>query len=184
MKIIVTAGNSTTVSRCYITAESAVTRFAHPLFLPHFAPRYTAALGIAWHIDHVGKHIAPRFAHRYCHEAAPVVMVTARPGDDAAMLDARYTAFDGSLLLGNMTTVNPAVPHSLALVVNGTPVTQTTTASALPYPELMEQLSRHFTLKTGDLVIATLWPGEHELHIGDRLEASLDGATTLNNHIK
>lgn len=59
----------------FLMADSAVIRTNKPFFIPHFAKSFHGNSAIVLHIDRLGKHIAPRFAHRYCHAIAPAVIV-------------------------------------------------------------------------------------------------------------
>ena len=87
----------------YLMADSAIVKTGKPFFVPHFAHNFTGTPALVMHIDRLGKHIAPRFAHRYCLAVAPAIKVTAR-GIDAEQhhqaTSALAHSFDGALLLG------------------------------------------------------------------------------------
>ncbi len=184
MKIIVSTGNMASSSplATYLAADTSVTRTGRAFYVPHFATHCTARLAIAWHIALVGKTIAERHAARYCQEASPAVLLTAHPG---AGCDARQVAFDGSLLLGSPVAVDVTSSQSLTLLVNGEErANGTTGALACGYAQQVSQLSRHFTLKTGDLLLSDVSVTDVPLTIGDRLEATLDGSPLLQVLIK
>ena len=184
MKIIVSTGNVTSSSpqATYLAADTSVTRTGRAFYVPHFATSCTARLAIAWHIALVGKTIAERHAARYCQMASPAVLLSACPDSSC---DARWVAFDGSLLLGEAVAVDVSGMQSLSLLVNGEErATGTTGDLCCGYASQLSQLSRHFTFKTGDLLLSDVSAAEVSLSVGDRLEASLDGASLLQVLIK
>ena len=90
----------------YLMADSAIVKTGKPFFVPHFAHNFTGTPAMVMHIDRLGKHIAPRFAHRYCLAVAPAIKVTAR-GIDAEQhhqaTSALAHSFDGALLLDEVS---------------------------------------------------------------------------------
>lgn len=184
MKIIVSTGNVTSSSpqATYMAADTSVTRTGRAFYVPHFATCCTARLAIAWHIALVGKTISERHASRYCRQASPAVLLSSSPGSTC---DARFVSFDGSLLLGECVAVDVTCPQSLTLLVNGEErASGSTGALGCGYASQLSQLSRHFTFKTGDLLLSDVSEREVPLSVGDRVEACLDGAPLLQVLIK
>ena len=118
-------------------ADSAIVKTGKPFFVPHFAHNFTGTPALVMHIDRLGKHIAPRFAHRYCLAVAPAIKVTAR-GIDAEQhhqaTSALAHSFDGALLLGDFTTSD-----SIAQGINGSLITVERKGQVFAVPEFLLQ---------------------------------------------
>lgn len=182
MKIVVSTGNVTHSSpqATHMAADTSVTRTGRAFYVPHFASSCTARLAIAWHIALVGKTIGERFASRYCQAASPSVLVTAHGDAGFGWPDARMTAFDGSLLLGGQSPVDVTGSQALSLRVNGVEVASGTTGGlSCGFASQLSQLSRHFTFKTGDLLLSDVSEVDVPLQVGDRLEGYLDDSLLL-----
>lgn len=175
----------------YLMADSAVIRNNKPFFVPHFAKRFTGKAALVLHIDRLGKHIAPRYAHRYCKAIAPAVKVSAHDIETAQKSEefsALANSFDGALLLGDFTAIDD--PST----INGTQVTierngenlggGILTLSGIDYRSLIAQSSVFFTLKMGDMIVVELSDSNFELNIGDTLIALCDGSKKLTIRVK
>ncbi|MBR5085666.1 MAG: fumarylacetoacetate hydrolase family protein [Muribaculaceae bacterium] len=175
----------------YLIADSAVIRNNKPFFVPHFAQAFTGRLALVLHIDRLGKHIAPRFAHRYCLAVAPAIKVTAHNlnlPQSSESNSALANAFDGALLLGDFSPVNEVTG------INGTSVTATLnsdnagtgslTKMQLDYREIVAKLSTFFTLKMGDLILVEMDTNDFELKPGDTVNASCGALKRLTIRVK
>lgn len=193
MKIIgVKNGNGRELpQQVYLMADSAVIKTNKPFFLPHFAQHFTAVPALVIHIDRLGKHIAPRFAHRYCKAIAPAIKVTASGIDtpqESECNSALAHSFDGALLLGDFITVTEpeninTVPVSMN--VNGVETSALSLADmGIDYKEMIADLSRFFTMKMGDMIVLELGDGDTETHIGDTLSATCAGNRNLIIRVK
>lgn len=171
--------------------DSAVIKTNKPFFLPHFATTFTAKPALAIHIDRLGKHIAPRFAHRYCMAVAPAIKVTASGIDipqQCEQQSALAHGFDGALLLGDFDAFDTSEG------INGTTVTighNGATASSgsletagIDYSMLISQLSKYFTLKMGDILLVELSDNGIDLNMGDTLTAACGDSTRLTIRVK
>ena len=175
----------------YLMADSAVIRTNKPFFLPHFAQSFTGRPALALHIDRLGKHIAPRFAHRYCLAVAPAIKVSAS-GIDVAQESQQHSAlahsFDGALLLGDFSAIDNTTGINATQVVverNGEQAGGgSLEITGIDYRELISQLSTYFTLKMGDMIVVELNTGNIDLTIGDTLTASCDGSKKLVIRVK
>lgn len=175
----------------YLMADSAVIRTNKPFFLPHFAQSFSGRPALVLHIDRLGKHIAPRFAHRYCFAVAPAIKVTAS-GIDMAQESQQHSAlahsFDGALLLGDFSAIDVATSINVTQVAverNGKQAGGGCLEnSGIDYRELISQLSTYFTLKMGDMIVVELNTGDINLAIGDTLTASCNGSEKLVIRVK
>lgn len=175
----------------YLMADSAVIRTNKPFFLPHFAQSFSGRPALVLHIDRLGKHIAPRFAHRYCFAVAPAIKVTAS-GIDMAQESQQHSAlaqsFDGALLLGDFSAIDVATSINVTQVAverNGEQAGGGCLEnSGIDYRELISQLSTYFTLKMGDMIVVELNTGDINLAISDTLTASCNGSEKLVIRVK
>lgn len=169
-------------------ADSAIVQSGKPMFVPDFARRFATRLGLAIRIDRLGKHIARRFAPRYFNEVAACCLVSGQDWLDDGIdpeTDARALSFDGSLLLGTFQPYDGESDLSLALKVDGTPVSHwhcANTAGRLH--RIVSDLSRYFTLKMGDLVICDSCENSVELHLGTELTGQLADQQSLRVRIR
>ena len=178
-------------NQVYLMADSAIIKTNKPFFVPHFAQSFTGTPAIALHIDRLGRHIAPRFAHRYCLAVAPAIKVTAR---DLAMqqpneaTSALAHSFDGALLLGDFTAIaSPEDINSSEVTVdrNGERAAQGSLNDiALDFRQLIAQLSVYFTMKMGDMIVVELGDSDLELKMGDTLHAAINGSQKLTIRVK
>ncbi len=175
----------------YIIADSAVIRTNKPFFLPHFAKSFTGRAAIALHIDRLGKHIEPRFAHRYCGAIAPAITVEAHEIDrllESEQHSAMAHSFDGALLMGDFSPINEESninSTNVCALSNGKPMAGGNLENrGLDYRELISQLSTYFTLKMGDIIVVELDNVDLQLNMGDTLVANLDDTPQLTIRVK
>ncbi len=175
----------------YLIADSAIIKNNKPFFVPHFAQSFTGTPAIVLHIDRLGKHIAPRFAHRYCLAVAPAIKVTARglateqPNKETSAL---AHSFDGALLLGDFTTVDDYQSINSSKVTieqNSITVAQGCLSDLnIDFRQLIAKLSVYFTLKMGDMIVVELDNSSTELKMGDTLHATINGDQRLTIRVK
>ncbi|MBO4722256.1 MAG: fumarylacetoacetate hydrolase family protein [Muribaculaceae bacterium] len=178
-------------NQVYLMADSAIIKTNKPFFVPHFAQSFTGTPAIVLHIDRLGRHIAPRFAHRYCLAVAPAIKVTARglvmPQPNEAT-SALAHSFDGALLLGDYTTIDdPECINSSEVTVerNGERAAQGCLNDiSLDFRQLISQLSVYFTLKMGDMIVVELGSNDIALTMGDTLHAAINGDQKLTIRVK
>ncbi len=177
-------------NQVYLIADSAIIKSNKPFFVPHFAQSFTGTPAIVLHIDRLGKHIAPRFAHRYCLAVAPAIKVTARGLTEQQPNEATSAlahCFDGALLLGDFTAVDDHARLNSSVVAmeqNSTVVAQGCLSDrSIDFRELIAQLSVYFTLKMGDMIMIEL-EGSAELKMGDTLHAAINGDQRLTIRVK
>ena len=174
-----------------LMADSSVIRSNKPFFVPHFAKEFTAHAAIAMHIGRLGKHIAPRFAHRYCDAIAPAITVKAHSIDlpqQQEMFSALSHSFDGALLLGDFTPIDPTAginDSAVAMSINSVTFDAMSLSNqGVDYRQLISSLSVYFTLKMGDIIVVELSEQEEPLSVGDNVTATLNGIKSLIIRIK
>lgn len=134
-----------------------------PLYIPDFDPEFNALPMAAYRIDRLGKHIAPRFAHRYISNFSAGVVVMPEKALQALLsgfpVDAMNYCFDNSIVIGNwqQTPVEEVVckvmfPYSSSH--------EESFQSAYPNIEnvfyALSDFSRFNTIKMGDVMLLPL----------------------------
>ena len=175
----------------YLIADSAIIKTNKPFFVPHFAQSFTGTPAIVLHIDRLGRHIAPRFAHRYCLAVAPAIKVTARrlaSEQPTEATSALANSFDGALLLGDFTAVDDPTSINSSVVTMEHNSENASRGSlndmGLDFRQLIAQLSVYFTLKMGDMIVVELGASDIELKMGDNLRAAINGDQKLTIRVK
>lgn len=175
----------------YLMADSSVIRTNKPFFVPHFAHSFSGHAALAIHIDRLGKHIAPRYAHRYCGAIAPAIKVQAHDVEVAQQSEpfsALAQSFDGALLLGDFTAIDdPSTINGTQVAIkrNGENIGGgSLDITGIDYQNLIAKLSVFFTLKMGDMIVVELSDSSFELNIGDTLTASCDNSQKLTIRVK
>ncbi len=173
--------------------ESSLLKDGKPLYRPDFTQSLQAELGVIVKINRLGKNIAHRFAHRYYQQLGIGLNLTA--GDVLSALRAdglpwdTATAFDGSLPMGDF------LPKEEFLSVEGQNYISLTKKDETLYKidnkkvinnidEVIEQASRYFTLKIGDLLWVNIGEKPLDITIGDRLEGNIGSHTLLHFEVK
>lgn len=163
------------VPQMALLTDSSLSRNRWPLFLPPHSEEWVMTFGIGVRIMRLGKFIAARFAPRY-YDAVTLV-ARLRPAGAPVPASACLTAFDSAAVVGEWCAPAPEldIEGTFAARIAPDPARLNTT---------VEQLSRYFTLKTGDIIVAgdienTIIPS-----IGGKVELTLNGAPCLNFKIR
>lgn len=149
-----------------IISSSAILQGGNPYFVPYFADSFEARGAIAMRIGRLGKGIARRFAHRYVDAVAPALLFIA-PGlleslKERGLPWTKAISYDKCLALGKFTSVTfseiPLCNIGLKLMGQGDDglTEYFRTFSNLETDAIIEGLSRDNTLKTGDILLASI----------------------------
>lgn len=160
-----------------MVADSSLTPWRKPLFLPDFDEHFTLRLSPAVYLSRLGKSIARRFAPRYYEEGAVGFMLRAE-GLYARLAAAglptcQAVSFDESAM------ISPKMPFAelasmcsagIRIYVNGE-LRQTVATPDLAgrMDDAIANLSRNTTLKTGDVIFADLPDTGVDIAEGDRI---------------
>lgn len=158
-----------------LLTDSSLSRNYLPLFLPPHSRQWKITFGVALRIIRLGKYISARFAPRYYD--AFTVIARLRPADLELPATACLTAFDSSVVVGDWQPLVPAMSLDGALKAN----------VKLNYDLInltIESLSRYFTLKTGDIVVAGDFDGSVVPVVDTRITVSINDITVMNVKIK
>ncbi|OWY21836.1 FAA hydrolase family protein [Sphingobacteriales bacterium UPWRP_1] len=157
---------------------TAVLKDGAPFYLPDFSADVHHEAEIVLRVAKNGKHIDPKFAHKYYDHLTIGIDFTAR--DLQSKLKAKgqpweiAKGFDGSAPVGQfvaLSTLPPVNSIEFTLLKNGHPVQKGNTANLLfAFDVLIAYISKFFTLQQGDLIFTGTPEGVGRVQIGDHLE--------------
>jgi 2-keto-4-pentenoate hydratase/2-oxohepta-3-ene-1,7-dioic acid hydratase in catechol pathway len=176
----------------FLKPDSALLKKNKPFFLPDFSDNIHYEAEIVVKISKLGKSISAKFAHRYYDELTLGIDITARD------IQARNSAagypwelskcFDGAAPVGEFVPVNAVrnvTDIDFRLEINGRVVQQSNTSDMIfGIDEIIEYVSRYFTLKTGDLNFTGTPSGVGRLSRNDHLVAYLGDRPLLDFRIE
>jgi 2-keto-4-pentenoate hydratase/2-oxohepta-3-ene-1,7-dioic acid hydratase in catechol pathway len=176
----------------FLKPDSALLKNNKPFFLPDFSENIQYEVEIVVKITKLGKGIEARFAHRYYDELTLGIDITARDiqskNAKAGMPWELSKCFDGAAPVGKFIPVSSIKdPYDLdfRLDINGRTVQQSNSSDMIfGINEIIEYVSKFFTLKTGDLIFTGTPSGVGPLMRNDNLVAYLGNEPLLDFMIK
>lgn len=161
----------------FMKPDSSVLLKKHPFFIPDFSDDIQYEVEILVRIKKVGKYIDRKFARTYYDEIGLGIDFTAR--DVQSKLKAKglpwekAKAFDGSAVIGNFLPVDSlgdVNAINFSLVRNGNTVQNGNTSLMLwKIDDLIEYISKYFTLKIGDVIFTGTPAGVGRVSPNDEL---------------
>ncbi|HPM19600.1 MAG TPA: fumarylacetoacetate hydrolase family protein [Bacteroidales bacterium] len=176
----------------FLKPDSSILKKNKPFFLPGFSSMIQYETEVVLKINRLGKSIPAKFAHRYYDEVTVGIDITARDiqnRNSAAGLPWELSkCFDGAAPLGTFIPVKSVRdPGSIdfRLEINGKTIqTGNTSDMIFSIDEIIEYVSRFFTLKTGDLIFTGTPQGVGQLRKNDNLVAFLGDEQVLDFMIR
>jgi len=176
----------------FMKPDTALIKDNQPFYYPDFSKEVHHEVELVLKISKPGKNIEPQFAHKYYDEIGIGIDFTAR--DIQAKLKEKghpwekAKGFDGAAPLGkfvNKSQFKDVKNINFHLLINGKMVQTGNTQDLLtPFDELIANISRYFTLKTGDLIFTGTPEGVGPVTIGDKLEAFIENEKMLEFEVK
>lgn len=176
----------------FLKPDTAILPKNFPFFIPEFSNDIHHEVEILVKINRVGKHIEPKFAHKYYDEIGLGIDFTAR--DVQATLKEKglpwekAKAFDGSAVMGEFlpkSQFNSLENLTFELTNNGKPVQIGNTSHMLwKIDELISYVSQYFTLKIGDIIFTGTPEGVERVNPDDILEGFLEGHKLFRIQVK
>jgi len=176
----------------FLKPDSALLKKNKPFFLPGFSENIHYEAEVVVKISKLGKSIASKFAPRYFDEVTMGIDITARDLQ-GRMSAAGYPwelskGFDGAAPIGTfvpVASVGDMGNAGFRLEINGKIVQQSNTSDMIfSINEIIEYVSRFFTLKTGDLIFTGTPSGVGQLKRNDHLVAYLEEKPLLDFMIR
>jgi acylpyruvate hydrolase len=176
----------------FLKPDSAILKKNKPFFLPDFSDNIHYEVEVVVKISKLGKGISAKYARRYYDELTLGIDVTAR---DIQSRQAKEglpwelsKCFDGAAPIGKFVptgSINDINNLDFHLKINGNTVqTGNTSDMIFSIDQIIEYVSRFFTLKTGDLIFTGTPPGVGKLSKNDNLVAYLQDEPLLDFIIK
>ncbi|MFK7834312.1 MAG: fumarylacetoacetate hydrolase family protein [Winogradskyella sp.] len=176
----------------FLKPDTSILLKKQPFFIPDFSDDVHYEVEVLVKINKVGKHIDKKFAHKYYDDIGLGIDFTAR--DLQAQLKAKglpwekAKAFDGAAVIGNWlpkTQFQNIDQINFSLKRNDDVVQQGNTALMLwKIDEIIEYVSKYFTLKIGDIIFTGTPAGVGKVFAEDRLTGYLEDQEMFSIKIK
>lgn len=186
--------NGTLNIKCPIVmmkADSSLLKDNKPLFVPDFTSCLTGGFHIVVRISRLGKSIPKRFAYRYYDGVT--VGLDVRADDIAGQLSRAgqpwdlAESFDGGTIIGSFIPTNGRPLEQTAATLHGKDgitLCNETGSWRWNVDELIEQTSRFFQLRQGDLLFCGPAATRIPLKIGEHIEAAIDSRCLLDFNVR
>jgi 2-keto-4-pentenoate hydratase/2-oxohepta-3-ene-1,7-dioic acid hydratase in catechol pathway len=166
----------------FLKPDTSILLKKQPFFIPDFSDDVHHEVEILVKINKVGKHIAKKFAHKYYDQIGLGIDFTAR--DLQAQLKAKglpwekAKAFDGAAVIGewlpksefkDVNQINFSLYKNDEIVQNGN-----TNLMLWKIDEIIEYVSKYFTLKIGDIIFTGTPSGVGKVIANDKLKGYIE----------
>lgn len=176
----------------FLKPDTAILLKNQPFFIPDFSNDVHHEVEVLVKINKVGKHIDKKFAHKYYDEIGLGIDFTARDLQDKLKSKSlpweKAKAFDGAAVIGNWITkeeLKDVNNLSFSLEKNGKVVQAGNTSHMLwKIDELIEYVSKYFTLKIGDIIFTGTPAGVGQVNTNDKLIGFIENKQLFSLTIK
>ena len=161
----------------FLKPDTAILLKKQPFFIPDFSDEIHHEVEILIKIKKVGKHIQKKFAHKYYDEIGLGIDFTARDVQqqlkDKGLPWEKAKSFDGAAVIGswlnkdefeNVNDINFSLKKNDRLVQQGN-----TSFMLWKIDEIIEYVSKYFTLKIGDIIFTGTPAGVGKVVANDKL---------------
>jgi len=176
----------------FLKPDTAILIKKQPFFIPDFSDDVHHEVEILVKINKVGKHINKKFAHKYYNQIGLGIDFTAR--DLQAQLKAKglpwekAKGFDGAAVIGDWiekSEIEDVDNINFSLEKNGTLVQSGNTSHMLwKIDEIIEYVSKYFTLKIGDIIFTGTPSGVGKVFNNDKLTGFVEGKSMFSITVK
>ena len=176
----------------FTKADSSLLTGGKPFFIPAYTQQCDYETELVVRINHLGRSIPERFAHRYYDEVSVGIDFTARDMQKSLRQKGLpwdlCKGFDGSAVVGewqSLRSLGDVQQLHFHLDINGRTVQSGFTGDMIHgVDKLVSFISQFFTLKTGDIIYTGTPVGVGPVHIDDHLEGYLEGRKVLELNVK
>ncbi len=176
----------------FLKPDTAILLKKQPFFIPDFSDDVHYEVEVLVKINKVGKYIDKKFAHKYYDEIGLGIDFTAR--DVQSTLKAKglpwekAKAFDGAAVIGkwidkkeieNIDALNFSLKKNEEIVQNGN-----TSHMLWKIDELIEYVSKYFTLKIGDIIFTGTPAGVGKVIANDKLKGFIENKEMFSITVK
>jgi len=176
----------------FLKPDTSILLKKQPFFIPDFSNDVHHEVEILVKINKVGKHIDKKFAPKYYDEIGLGIDFTAR--DLQSQLKSKglpwekAKAFDGAAVIGkwlNKTEFDNVDDINFSLHKNDTVVQDGNTSLMLwKIDELIEYVSKYFTLKIGDIIFTGTPAGVGRVVANDKLKGFIENRELFSITVK
>ena len=177
----------------FMKSDASLLKDGKPFYIPDFSSNVQYETEIVVKIGRLGKCISGKFAHRYYDEITVGIDMTARDIQNRLKKDGLpweiSKSFDNSAVIGRFVSLEQeglnidAIPFRLD--IDGKTVQEGNTADMIfKTDEIIEYVSRFFTLKTGDLIFTGTPAGVGKVEIDNHLQGYVNDKKLLDFRIK
>lgn len=176
----------------FLKPDTAILLKKQPFFIPDFSNDVHHEVEVLVRINKVGKYIDKKFAHKYYDQIGLGIDFTAR--DLQAKLKAKglpwekAKSFDGAAVIGNwlpksnfedVNNINFTLEKNDELVQQGN-----TSLMLWKIDEIIEYVSKYFTLKIGDIIFTGTPAGVGKVNANDKLVGAIEGTPLFSITVK
>ncbi len=176
----------------FIKPDTAILKDNEAFYHPDFSNDIHHEVEIVLKINKMGKNIEAKFANKYYEEIGIGIDFTARDIQsklkEKGLPWEKAKAFNGSAPISGFVskTEFPDLKNlNFHLEIDGeTRQTGNTSMMLWNFDEIIAEISKYFTLKTGDLIFTGTPAGVGKVKIGNKLTAFIEGKEMLSFEIK
>ncbi|MCG2431773.1 fumarylacetoacetate hydrolase family protein [Aequorivita xiaoshiensis] len=176
----------------FLKPDSAILLKKQPFYIPEFTNEVHHEVEVLVKINRIGKHIDRKFAHKYYDEIGLGIDFTARDLQKKLKSDGlpweKAKAFDGSAVIGNFiskTEIEDVNDIHFSLKRNGEVAQQGSTKQMMwKIDALIENISKYFTLKIGDVIFTGTPSGVGPVSVDDVLQGYIEEREMFSIKIK
>ncbi|MBB6003082.1 fumarylacetoacetate hydrolase family protein [Arcicella rosea] len=176
----------------FMKPDTAILKDNEAFYHPDFSNDIHHEVEIVLKINKMGKNIEAKFAHKYYEEIGIGIDFTARDVQsklkEKGLPWEKAKAFNGSAPISGFVLKSEFADLknlNFHLEINGeTRQTGNTSMMLWDFDEIIAEISKYFTLKTGDLIFTGTPAGVGKVKIGDKLSAFVEGKEMLSFDIK
>lgn len=177
----------------FLKPDTAILLKKQPFFIPDFSSDVHYEVEVLVKINRIGKHIEKEFAHKYYDEIGLGIDFTARDLQkklkEKGLPWEKAKSFDGAAVIGdtwiNKSEIEDINNLNFTLEKNVQVVQKGNTSLMLwKIDELIEYVSKYFTLKIGDVIFTGTPSGVGKVNPEDKLKGFIEDKQIFNIKIK
>lgn len=166
----------------FIKSDNAILLKKQPFFIPDFSNDVHHEVEVLVKITKLGKHIDRKFAHKYYDQLSVGIDFTARDLQkqlkEKGLPWEKAKSFDGAAVIGDWIDKSEFsdVDNLNFRLEKNSSVVQTANTSLMLWKidELIEYVSKYFTLKIGDIIFTGTPSGVGKVVVNDKLKGYLE----------
>ncbi|MDR6562567.1 MULTISPECIES: fumarylacetoacetate hydrolase family protein [unclassified Arcicella] len=176
----------------FIKPDTAILKDNEAFYHPDFSNDIHHEVEIVLKINKMGKNIEAKFANKYYEEIGIGIDFTAR--DIQSKLKEKGLPWEKAKAFNGSAPISGFIPKTefpdlknlnFHLEIDGeTRQTGNTSMMLWNFDEIIAEISKYFTLKTGDLIFTGTPAGVGKVKIGNKLTAFIEGKEMLSFEIK